>query len=109
MNDVNFVFPPSFPKEMKEEISAYVNAGRELYNKLMEMGTPMDDARYVMPHGMETKFIVTMNGRSLMHFLKLRLGEHAQWEIKDVAMQMWTLVKDKFPVTFSDQFREFWE
>lgn len=48
----------------------------------------IEDARYVLPNACETKIVVTMNARSLMHFFTMRLCERAQWEIRDMALAM---------------------
>ena len=38
-----------------------------------------EDARYVLPNACETKIIVTMNARELLHFFNLRCCNRAQW------------------------------
>jgi thymidylate synthase (FAD) len=47
-----------------------------------------EDARFVLPNAAETKLIVTMNARELMHFFYLRCCDRAQWEIREIAWQM---------------------
>lgn len=47
-----------------------------------------EDARFILPNACETKMIVTMNARELMHFLELRCCNRAQWEIRSVAWLM---------------------
>lgn len=47
-----------------------------------------EDARFVLPNAAETKMVVTMNARELMHFFHLRCCQRAQWEIREVAWQM---------------------
>lgn len=47
-----------------------------------------EDARYLLPNACETKILVTMNARELLHFFGERLCLRAQWEIRDVANQM---------------------
>lgn len=61
-----------------------------------------EDARFVLPNAAETKMIVTMNARELMHFFALRCCNRAQWEIREVAWQMLKLVSDVAPVLFAD-------
>ena len=41
-----------------------------------------------MPNACETKMIVTMNARELLHFFSLRCCNRAQWEIRNIAWQM---------------------
>ena len=59
-----------------------------------------EDARFILPNAAETKMIVTMNARELMHFFNLRCCNRAQWEIRDVAWQMLELVSRKAPTLF---------
>lgn len=47
-----------------------------------------EDARFVLPNACETKMIVTMNARELMHFFELRCCFRAQWEIRRIAWDM---------------------
>lgn len=60
----------------------------------------IEDARYVFPNACETKIIVTMNARELMHFFKHRCCERAQWEIRAMAEEMLRQVKEVAPNIF---------
>jgi len=72
------------------------------YRALVEDGVPAEDARFVLPNAAETKIIVTMNARELLHFFGLRCCERAQWEIRGVAIEMLRLVKGIAPILFRD-------
>lgn len=56
-----------------------------VYNKFMERGVPAEDARFILSNCAETKLVLTMNGRSLLHFFETRLCKRAQWEIRKLA------------------------
>jgi thymidylate synthase (FAD) len=60
-----------------------------------------EDARYVLPNACETKIVVTMNARELLHFFQERLCMRAQWEIRRVAEMMMELVKQACPAVFN--------
>ncbi len=60
----------------------------------------IEDARFVLPNACETKMIVTMNARSLLHFFKLRCCNRAQWEIRAVASEMLRLCYPIAPTIF---------
>lgn len=77
-------------------------AAREAYEKLSALGVPREDARFILPHGLETSIIVTMNARELLHFFGLRLCRRAQWEIRDVARAMLSLAAAEAPRLFGD-------
>jgi len=58
------------------------------------------DARFVLPNAAETKFLVTMNARELLHFFSLRCCNRAQWEIRNLAKEMLKLVLQVAPNIF---------
>lgn len=59
-----------------------------------------EDARYVLPNACETKFVFTMNARSLHNFFKLRCCNRAQWEIQQLAEAIYKEVKKVAPTLF---------
>ena len=61
-----------------------VKSTHEFYREMVEAGVPAEDARFIFPNAMETKIVVTMNARELMHTCSLRLCERAQWEIREL-------------------------
>ncbi|AKL97073.1 thymidylate synthase ThyX [Clostridium aceticum] len=60
----------------------------------------IENARAVLPNACETKIIVTMNARILLHFFKKRCCSRAQEEIRDLATEMLKLVKTVAPNIF---------
>lgn len=69
------------------------------YYQLIEAGVAKELARLVLPLNTYTKFYATCNARSLMHFLRLRDSEDAQWEIRQYARVMGVLFQEAMPVT----------
>lgn len=61
----------------------------------------IEDARFVLPNACETKMVCTLNARSLYNFFAHRCCNRAQWEIREVAIQMLRLVKGVAPNLFS--------
>ncbi|MBQ9043317.1 MAG: FAD-dependent thymidylate synthase, partial [Eggerthellaceae bacterium] len=74
----------------------------EAYQAFVEAGIPAEDARYILPNAAETKIVVTMNIRELLHFFTLRCCNRAQWEIRELAWKMLELVKPTAPFIFAD-------
>jgi len=72
------------------------------YAQLVEMGIPAEDARYILPNATETKIIMTMNARELLHFFALRCCQRAQWEIREMSVEMLRLVKKVAPAIFRE-------
>ena len=71
------------------------------YDFLIENGIPAEDARFVLPNACETKIIMTMNIRSLLHFFEERCCNRAQWEIRQMANMMLNICKEKTPILFA--------
>lgn len=61
-----------------EAFDEVLSAAEEAYHKMIEAGIPAEDARYVLPNAAETKLVVTMNIRELLHFFSLRCCNRAQ-------------------------------
>lgn len=72
------------------------------YAQLVEMGIPPEDARYILPNATETKIVMSMNARELLHFFALRCCQRAQWEIREMAVEMLRLVKKIAPAIFRE-------
>lgn len=61
----------------------------------------IEDARFVLPNACDTKMIVTMNVRSLNNFFRHRCCNRAQWEIRQLAEEMFRLVYAAAPSLFA--------
>lgn len=59
-----------------------------------------EDARFVLPQAAETRIVISMNCRSLLHFFAERCCTRAQWEIRALAFEMLKLAKEAVPVVF---------
>ncbi len=59
-------------------------------------------ARSVLPNATETKIFVTGNARALRHFIELRGSEHADVEIRKVAVAMLEILQRESPSLFGD-------
>jgi thymidylate synthase (FAD) len=59
-------------------------------------------ARSVLPNATETKIFVTGNARALRHFVELRGSEHADVEIRAVAVQVLEILQREAPALFAD-------
>jgi thymidylate synthase (FAD) len=59
-------------------------------------------ARSVLPNATETKIFVTANGRAWRHFIEMRASEHAEVEIRRVAIIILRLLQREAPNLFGD-------
>ncbi len=86
---------------MKKHYDAMIKDGMdEKKAKSAAEKKAIEDARYILPNACETKMIATLNARSLLNFFNHRCCERAQWEIRDMANKMLSLVKSVAPTVF---------
>jgi len=109
-NVFGYILPPAIEALGEQEAAEFDRQMGQIqawYNgwvqKLQDAGQGTDafeDARFVLPNAAETKLIVTMNARELMHFFQLRCCNRAQWEIREMAWQMLEQVREVAPALF---------
>lgn len=74
----------------------------EEYRRLLAQGVAEEDARYVLPQGVTSRIVVTMNARELLHFFELRCCMRAQFEIRALAWLMLAKAKAVAPLIFEN-------
>ena len=102
--NLKFIVPPEIAKDeqkKKEFLTECLEDFRK-YLKLVEEGYSEEDSRFVLPNATETKIIITMNARELLHFYELRTCERAQWEIRNMAKEMLKFAYATAPNLFKD-------
>jgi len=100
--DFGYIIPPSI-RAIPEAFKTYVEGMdflRQAYQKLKSLGVPLEDARYLLPSGVETSLVCTFNARSLFNFFRLRCCQRAQWEIRELASKMREEVRGVAPNVF---------
>jgi thymidylate synthase (FAD) len=102
LREPTYVTPPSIEKKMGDAYDKMMRIIWNEYNKLLDMGVPAEDARYILPNATTSNIIVTMNARSLLNFFELRCCLHAQWEIRMLANKMLAEVKKVAPTLFKN-------
>ncbi len=102
MNEAEFVTPDKVDETQETTYEGTMRMIWDVYEDLVEEGVPEEDARFILPNATKTNIVVTMNGRSLLHFFDLRLSEDAQWEIRELASRMLEEVKPKAQTLFNN-------
>lgn len=99
-----FIVPPAVSADpvVLERYNVATAAAFKAYRALIDAGVAAEDARYLLPNAMETKIVVTMNIRELLHFFELRCCNRAQWEIRALALTMLELAEPTAPYVFLD-------
>ena len=78
----------------------------DVYQRLLDHGIARETAREHLPLSTYTEFYWKINLHNLMHYLHLRMDEHAQKEIRDYANAIYELVEPLVPMTM-EAFRDF--
>lgn len=90
---------------IRAAVKSYHEEAYIFYKDLIAMGCPRELARGVLPANIYTRFIASVDLHNLMHFLRLRLSSHAQYEIRVYAQAIMELVESVIPITMG-YFRE---
>ncbi len=69
------------------------------YEEMIRKGISRELARTHLPQSTFTEFYWKINLHNLLHFLELRIEDHAQKEIRDLAQQVYDLIKPLCPMT----------
>lgn len=93
---MEYKFTDETPEELRRELHVMECEEAEWlwerYQRKLAMGITKEVARKYLPLALMSTGILTLNGRSLMHFLSLRTSNtgqsHPQYEIEEVAKQI---------------------
>ena len=94
-------------ESMQDAISVACASSFSTYQDLLSKGVPRELARGVLPMNTYSHMFATVDLMNLARFIKLRLHEHAQYEIRVYAEAMLTLIEPLAPVTVA-AIREHW-
>jgi len=102
--EVKYTIPDSIKadKLLLKKYEKFLKEANNLYNELTDKGIKAQDARYCQPQSLQTKIVVTMNARELLHFFEKRLCLRAQWEIREMAGKMLKEVRKVAPIIFEN-------
>ncbi len=98
-----YITPPTIASDdfLRIKYGELMKHIQDFYDCAVENGIPNEDARFALPNGTETKLIMTMNIRSLLHFFEERCCNRAQWEIRQMADIMLDICKEIAPNIFA--------
>jgi len=110
--DFNYIIPPSIERDeiLKKNFIETMENLKKVYKTLIkrykEIGIEGEeanqDARYILPNAVETKIVVTMNARELLHFFRVRCCSRSQWEIRGLAYKMLKICQENLPSVFEN-------
>ena len=90
---VPFEFYVSEKLKDNQKVEDLIKQSEDLYFELLENGVKPQEARRVIPQMGYTQIWGAFMPKQLDNYFKLRLDEHAQWEIRQTAIAMQELIK----------------
>lgn len=92
--------PPEVASSLREELEDKQKSLYEFYTHLLDSGLVRELSRTALSQSQYISCVFCMDAHNLMHFMKLRLGEEAQYEVKVYAEAMAETFKIWLPATY---------
>lgn len=95
-------FEPKFKQHMMQS--------HILYEDFIKRGISIDDARYLLPSAFFTNLVITLNIRSLRHFVELRISPKASEEINKLIVLVYNALvqeDEDFKVVLDDVYYKY--
>lgn len=67
-----------------------------------DLKVPPEQARAILPNSLKTEIVMTCNLREWRHILKLRTAKDAHPQMRQIALMILGVLKEKLPVVFAD-------
>lgn len=92
-------YEPPLPAALAERYRAHMREMVSRYARLLELGIPKEDARFVLPYSFRSNFYCTLNARELMHMIAAMLwGRGSVFpELKTLGESLKTQFEEYFP------------
>lgn len=73
----------------------------DLYEEMLQDGVCPEQARFILPQGVEVNWIWTGNLFSFANFYNKRTDSHAQMEIQELAHKVGSVIEPLFPISWA--------
>jgi thymidylate synthase (FAD) len=94
-----YYVPQDMEPDARASYDETIQNAFEVYDRFLAEGVRKEIARAVLPLALYTEYYWTVNVRSLMNFLDLRLAPGAQREIRLYARALLEILEETMPVT----------
>jgi thymidylate synthase (FAD) len=84
-----------------QDLSDLYARAEHVYQSGLRAGVPKEIARLAVTVGRYSRMRASANLRNWLGFLKLRMAENAQWEIRQYANAVHSVLSEKFPRTLA--------
>ncbi len=92
--------PPGLQDKVLDLLKQDQSASYANYSEILHDGIARELARINLPLSMYTEWYWQMDLKNMLHFLKLRMDAHAQWEIQEYARAIARIVKAVCPLAY---------
>jgi len=96
--------PEEVPADLRQKVLRMLTIGQQLayadYQTLIEADIARELARINLPLSLYTQWYWQIDLHNLLHFLQLRMDEHAQWEIRQYANVLADVTRTVAPLAF---------
>lgn len=95
MHNRGNVVPPSIQKNEKalELLSEHQKKTEALYDELINLGIPKEDASCILPLNTKTKVVLKINARALLNMAQVRMCSRAYWEMRNLMQELKDTIK----------------
>jgi thymidylate synthase (FAD) len=100
---VEYVDPPALvdmPVELQAQWDEVQFSAEKLYLESIAAGMKKEDARYILPQGCTTSLRICGNFQMWHDLLANRTAKKAQWEVRDVALEILRQLNEHAPRIF---------
>jgi len=103
-NEFGYYMPKEFENkpDAKTRYEDTMKQLTETYKELRDMGVTRESSRHILPMAAHTNYIWTVNARSLINFLGLRLCVRAAPEMRELAKKTHAIAVEKYPIVFDN-------
>lgn len=94
-----FNLPNSFTDDQKKVIKTHYKKMFKFYDKFVDAGIPVEDARFILPYGLKTNLYMSLNARELIHVICTMIygrGRHYE-EVYTLGLQLKEQFDQRYP------------
>lgn len=106
-NKAEYITPDNIEKNGQFLYHEFMKEAKDVYQELRDQGVKREDARFVLPNAISTEMCIAGNLQAWWDFLRLRLGKHAQWEIRKIAKEIYRILNVACPNIFTKELLEY--
>ena len=89
--------PEAIEANFGQDIFDHFEAGKKLYQEMLDAGVAKECARAVLPLNTTTRLYMSGTIRSWLHYIDLRSWHGTQWEHTQIALNALAILKEQLP------------